>query len=132
MSAHRYQELAVKAASQWAQRTLDENMSTIEQQTAATVVLDLIDQVQQLRQERDAAQQLAFSLGGDLLYTLQAQMEEETDDAAAAGNELTPVGYAARGWQRDRERIELADCTEGRQVSEWLDGLAQDHFARES
>ena len=131
-AAARYKALAAQTAAQWAKRVLKENdaidCDAVEQQTVAAVVLDLLEEVQQLREDGEGYKQLAFNLGSDLLNILQAAMELERGQCGL--DELVPVGYAARGWLREGERIALADCNEGKMVTEWLEGLPDDHFAR--
>lgn len=126
--ADRYSHLAGKAASEWAQRTLQSDHASVEEQTVAAVVLDLRAQVSDLRERVDELGRLAFNLGGDLLHTLEAEMQEQTGEAD--DNAMVPVGYAARGWLRDNEVISLATCSEGLLVTAWLKSLPENHFAR--
>jgi hypothetical protein len=110
-----YAQLAAKTAAAWAARISADHNQPVELQTVAAVVLDLQAQVQALSAQAADARRLARNLGSDMLYTLEdAYVPGENN----SGDPAHALLYLARGWQREGERIYMADCTEGRQVTE--------------
>jgi len=123
MSDDGLRALAEKAAVAWAERLQsDPMMSTIEEETVATVLLDMRTRLMQAEADLKEQRGLARNLGADMLYALEAAYVDEPEDDAGerlsreSALELALL-YLARGWKREGERIWLHDCTEGLAVT---------------
>lgn len=102
----RYRRFAEQAAVRWANRN---RLQEEDEGIAAVVLLDALRERDELRERVKSAEQLASSLGWDMLSALTTAFTNEKDPERA-------LLYLARGFKREAANLAAADTSEGRDV----------------